>query len=195
VAKTYQVTFCTYTVFPMRESFFNEFSLRNEDGEPLSDAVSVVFVELSKLEKILRKPIEEMSSMEKWAIFLQYADKPEQRKLVEQIAESKGEIKMALNTLIHVSQDERERAINRSRRMWQTDYESNMNTARETGFIAGCAEGRTEGRAEGRTEGRTEGRAEERIEVAKNALRKNFSVEDIAAITGLSPAEIEVLRQ
>ena len=40
---------------------------------------------------------------------------------------------MAMDALIHVSQDERERAINRSRRMWQTDYESNMNTARESG--------------------------------------------------------------
>jgi predicted transposase/invertase (TIGR01784 family) len=53
---------------------------------------------------------------------------------------------MALNTLIHVSQDERERAINRSRRMWQSDYESNMNTSREAGYIEGRNEGRSEGR-------------------------------------------------
>jgi predicted transposase/invertase (TIGR01784 family) len=135
LARSYQVTFCTYTVFPNREKFINEFTLRNEDGEQLNDAVTAVFVELSKLDKILKKPIDEMSSLEKWSLFLQYADKPEQRELVEQIAESKGEIKMALNTLIHVSQDERERAINRSRRMWQTDYESNMNTSREAGRI------------------------------------------------------------
>jgi predicted transposase/invertase (TIGR01784 family) len=171
LARTYQVTFCTYSVFPNREKFINEFTMRNEDGEQLSDAVSVVFVELSKLGKILQKPIEEMSSIEKWAIFLQYADKPKQRELVKKIAESKGEIKMALNTLIHVSQDERERAINRSRRMWQTDFESNMNTSREAGGI------------------------EKAIEVARNALRENLSVETVAKITGLSPAEIKALRQ
>jgi predicted transposase/invertase (TIGR01784 family) len=183
LARSYQVTFCTYPVFPNRKKFVNEFTLRNEDGEQLSDAVTVVFVELSKLGKIIKKPIGEMSSIEKWAIFLQYADKPKQRELVEKIAESKGEIKMALNTLIHVSQDERERAINRSRRMWQTDFESNMNTSREAGFI------------EGRSEGRTEGSNERAITVARSALRKNFSVDDIADITGLSPAEIEALRQ
>jgi hypothetical protein len=65
-----------------------------------------------------------MTSLEMWAIFLQYADKPEKKEIVERVAEAKGEIKMALNTLIHVSQDERERAINRSRRIWQTDKES-----------------------------------------------------------------------
>jgi predicted transposase/invertase (TIGR01784 family) len=39
-----------------------------------------------------------------------------------------------------VSQDERERAINRSRRMWRTDYESDMNTARENGRLEGSNE-------------------------------------------------------
>jgi predicted transposase/invertase (TIGR01784 family) len=171
LARSYQVTFCTYTVFPNREKFVNEFTLRNEDGEQLNDAVTTVFVELSKLDKILKKPIDEMSSIEKWSLFLQYADKPEQRELVEQIAESKGEIKMALNTLIHVSQDERERAINRSRRMWQTDYESNMNTSREAGGI------------------------ERAIEVAKNLFPLGLSAEDIAKATKLSLAEVEALRQ
>jgi predicted transposase/invertase (TIGR01784 family) len=63
--------------------------------------------------------------------------------------------------------------------MWQTDYESNMNTSREAGFI------------EGRTEGRTEGH----IEVAKNLLSMGFPIVDIAKATALSPSEIEALRQ
>jgi predicted transposase/invertase (TIGR01784 family) len=67
--------------------------------------------------------------------------------------------------------------------MWQSDYESNMNTSREAGFI------------EGRNKGHSEGHSEGRIEVARNALRKNFSIDDIADITGLSRAEIEALRQ
>jgi predicted transposase/invertase (TIGR01784 family) len=172
-----------YPAFPKRKKFINEFTLRNEDGEQLSDAVTAVFVELSKLGKIIKKPIDEMSTLEKWAIFLQYADKPKQRELVEKIAESKGEIKMALDTLIHVSQDERERAINRSRRMWQTDFESNMNTSREAGFI------------EGRNKGRSEGSNERAIIVAKNLLSMGFPIVDIAKATALSPAEIEALQQ
>ena len=186
LARTYQVTFCTYTVFPKRESFVNEFTMRNEDGEPFNDAITIVFVELSKLETILNKPVEQMSPLEMWAIFLQYADKPEQRDIVERVAEAKGEIKMALDTLIHVSQDERERAINRSRRMWQTDYESNMNTSRETGLILGREEGRAEGRAEGRTEGRTEGYAEAQREAIFKMRNAKLSDEQIATIFELS---------
>jgi predicted transposase/invertase (TIGR01784 family) len=139
LAKTYQVTFCTYTVFPERDGFVNEFVLRNREGETLSDAVTVMFAELSKLDKILQKPVEQMTSLEMWSIFLQYADKPEHREIVERVTEAKEEIRMAMEALIHVSQDERERAVNRSRRMWQTDYESNINTAREKGHAEGHA--------------------------------------------------------
>ena len=172
LAKTYQVTFCTYTVFPEQEKFVNEFTMCNEDGEQLNDSLTVVFVELSKLEKILQKPVEQMTSLEKWSIFLQYADKPEYRYILERVAEVKGEIKMALNKLIHVSQDERERAINRSRRMWQTDYQSDMNTSREAGLIEGLIKGQTEGRTEGRIEGRTEGRTEGLEEGSRKSQRE-----------------------
>jgi predicted transposase/invertase (TIGR01784 family) len=208
LAKTYQVTFCTYTVFAKRKDFVNEFGLRNEDGELLSDAVTAVFVELTKLKDILKKPVEDMSSLEMWAIFLQYADKPEQREIVERVAGVKGEIRMALDTLIHVSQDERERAINRSRRMWRTDMESNMNTARESGRIEGRAEGLdqgltlgraegldqglTLGRAEGLDQGLTLGRAEGRREAILKMRKANMSDQQIASVYDLP---VDTVRQ
>ncbi|MDR0381383.1 MAG: hypothetical protein LBH86_05255 [Oscillospiraceae bacterium] len=37
-----------------------------DDGEQLSDAITSVFVELSKLEDILQKPIEQMTALEQW---------------------------------------------------------------------------------------------------------------------------------
>jgi predicted transposase YdaD len=92
---------------------------------------------------------------------------------------------MALNTLIHVSQDERERAINRSRRMWQTDMESNMYTARESGRIEGITVGRAEGITVGRAEGITEGRDAERREMILKMRRANMTDEQIASICGL----------
>ena len=47
LAQTYQVTFCSYTVFPGRTDYVNSFSLRHDkDNELLSDAVHVVYVGL-----------------------------------------------------------------------------------------------------------------------------------------------------
>jgi hypothetical protein len=60
----------------------NEFVLRNEDGEPLNDTITIVFIELTKLKKILHKPVAEMTALEMWSIFLQYADKDDYRDII-----------------------------------------------------------------------------------------------------------------
>jgi len=173
LAKTYQVTFCTYTVFQGRETFVNEFMLRNDEGDLLNDSITEVFVELTKLERVVQKPVEQMSALEQWSVFLQFVDKDEHRGVVDKIAETKEEIKMAMETLIHVSQDEKERAINRSRRMWQTDYESDMNTSRQTG--------------------REEGEETKAMSIAKKLLIRNMPVDEIIEITGLTREQIESL--
>ena len=58
---------------------------------------------------------------------------------------------MAGNRLMSISQDERERAVFRSRRMYQTDLQSDLATAEDRGKAAG--------------------RLERSIEVARNALQ------------------------
>lgn len=59
LARTYQVTFCAYTVFPGRTGYVNSFSMRHdEDNELLSNAIHVIYVELSKLQEILKKSVE-----------------------------------------------------------------------------------------------------------------------------------------
>jgi hypothetical protein len=70
LAMTYQVTFCSYTVFADCEEYVNAYSLRHDkSGKLLSDAIHVVYVELSKLERIEKKAVEEMTELEKWAVF------------------------------------------------------------------------------------------------------------------------------
>jgi len=77
---------------------------------------------------------------------------------------------MAGNLLMSISQDERERAVFRSRRMYQTDMESNIATAEDRG------------------------RKESKMEVAKNALQMNISTDDIIKLTGLTLEELESLK-
>ena len=146
LAQTYQVTFCSYTVFPNRADYVNTFSLRHDkDNELLSDAVHVVYVELSKLQEIMRKSVNDMTDLEKWAVFFQYAGEPTYRETVNKVIASKEELQMAGELLMSISQDERERAVFRSRRMYQTDLQSDLATAEDRGERRGRAEGRTEG--------------------------------------------------
>ena len=127
----------------------NTFSLRHDkDNGLLSDAIHVIYVELSKLKGILKKPVADMTDLEKWALFLRYADIRKYRDRVNEVIESKEAMQMAGNLLMSVSQDERERAVFRSRRMYQTDMQSNWNTVFDNGLMRGREEGRLEGRRE-----------------------------------------------
>lgn len=176
LSRTYQVTFCSYTVFPNRSDYVNSFSLRHdEDNELLSDAIQVVYVELSKLQEIMKKSVDDMTDLEKWAVFFQYASEPNHRETVNKVIASKEVLQMAGNLLMSISQDERERAVFRSRRMYQTDMQSNLATAEDRG--------------------ERRGERKSRIEIARNALQMKMSVADIAKLTGLSHDEIESLRK
>ena len=195
LARSYQVTFCSYTVFPERSAYCNSFSLRHdEDNTLLCDAIHIVFVELSKLQRILKKSVDEMTDLEKWAIFFRYADSDRCREQVNRVIASKEVLQMAGELLMSISKDERERAVFRSRRMYQTDLMSNLATAEDRGRREGRQEGLRDGRIEGLRDGRIEGNHDARVEIAKKMLRRNRPLEEIIEDSGLTREEVEALR-
>jgi len=135
LVRTYQVTFCMDTVFPELPHFVNRFSLRTPEGIQLNDQLNIVLVELSKLDETLKKPVKELTSFEKWSLFLRFAQNPMHRKLINDIIDNKKEIEMAATLLREISQDECERARLRSRRMYETDMISNLLTAERRGRL------------------------------------------------------------
>ena len=174
LARTYQVTFCSYTVFPHRIEYVNSFSLRHDrDNELLSDAIQVFYIELSKLRELLKKPVETMADLEKWALFFRYANDSRCRDKVNEIIQSKEALQMAGELLMGISQDERERAVFRSRRMYQTDLQSNLATAEDRG--------------------ERRGRQERNLEFARMMLSDGEPIEKIMRYTGLTRQEITQL--
>lgn len=186
LSKTYQVTFCMYPVFSHRAGYVHSFSLRNDaDNELLSDAIHVIFVELSKLQEVMKKPVGEMTDLDKWAIFFRYAGEPKYRETVNKVIESKEALQMAGDVLMSISQDERERAVFRSRRMYQTDLESNLATAEDRG--------RHIGRNEGINEGINIGERNRNIAIAKKMLAIGEPIDKIMLVTDLTRHDIESL--
>ena len=178
LARTYQVTFCSYTIFPNQTEYVNSFSMRHDkNNELLSDAIQIVYVELSKLHEIMKKSVYDMTDLEKWAIFFQYANEPTYRDTVNKVIESKEALKMAGNLLMSISQDERERAVFRSRKMYQTDRESDLATVEDRG----------------KKIGKEIGRLERNTEIAQNMLSEGLSFDTIMKCTGLTRHEIEKL--
>ena len=172
LSRSYQITFCSYTVFPNMQDYVNSFSLRHDTtGELLSNAISLTFVELSKLGEVVKKPISDMSVLDKWSVFFQYAPDLEHRDVVNRVIESEEVLQVAGNLLMSISQNERERAIFRSRRKFQTDLQSDLATAEDRG------------------------RVERSFEIARNLLKISLPLEQISISTGLTREEVENLRE
>lgn len=57
----------------------------DEDNELLSDAIHVVYVELSKLQETMKKSVYDMTDLEKWAVFFRYANESTYRGTVNEV--------------------------------------------------------------------------------------------------------------
>jgi predicted transposase/invertase (TIGR01784 family) len=192
LARSYQITFCSYTVYPDSPDYVNSFSMRHDTtGELFSDALHVVYVELSKLEEIIEKPVNDMSILEKWSVFFQYAPDPMYREAINKVIASEEVLTVAGNLLMNISQNENERAIYRSRKKFQTDYQSDLATSWDNGEIEGIAKGIVIGKAEGREEGREEGI----MDTARKLYKLGVSYEIISLSTGMDETKLRGILQ
>ncbi|MDR1059947.1 MAG: PD-(D/E)XK nuclease family transposase, partial [Clostridiales bacterium] len=128
--QSFQITFCGYAVFPKRTDFIRRFSFRDADGAELANDVGIVFIELTKLGEVLKKPVKDMTRLEQWCVFFGCADNPKCRDILNKLNAAREDIRMATELLASISRDERERALFRSRRIAQLDMEHNYAVAR-----------------------------------------------------------------
>jgi cytochrome c-type biogenesis protein CcmH/NrfG len=132
-----------------------------------------------------------MTDMEKFSVFLRYAENPDHREIVNRVIESKEGLAVAGEVLMSVSKDEREKAIFRSRRMALADQESNRITAERNLKTALLEAEKRVDEAEKKADEAEKAKA---IAIAKNLLMMNLPIEQIVKATGLTREEIEGLR-
>jgi len=204
LARTWQVTFCAYNIFPGDGRYFRAATLRDEEGKLLMDDITMAFVELPKAADLSKKPVSELTSLDMWTLFFGYAHRSEYHKVMGAIFKKKKEVDMAGTLLKSISKDERERAVLRSRRMFQTDMESNRITAERRGIKIGEERGEKRGEERGIKIGEERGikigeergekrRDADRKEAARILLAKGLSLDIIAEATKLTLDEIKRL--
>ena len=188
--QTYQIALLARERFFPDDVFLHTFEYYDPDHKvSLNGRTQIITLELSKLDEIVEKPIDEMSISERWAVFFEYLTDKGRRDKINTILEYEEGIAMAGQVLMTVSRDEEERARLFRDEKIELDYQSKMVTAQRIGFKKGLEEGHKEGREEGHKEGREEGREE----IARNALAEGLSFETVQKITGLDLETIKNL--
>jgi predicted transposase/invertase (TIGR01784 family) len=140
-------------------------------GVSLNGKSRIITLELSKLDRVVEKPIKDMDAPELWGVFFQYLPDKAKRGIINEIIACEEGIAMASEVLISVSRDEVEQAWLRSREKYELDTQSDLTYARQ--------------------EGRQEGEQKGRINIARNALAEGATVEFVQKITGLDMETIK----
>jgi predicted transposase/invertase (TIGR01784 family) len=165
--KCYVICITNFNVIKKTTDYIKDYRFRDRQGNDLTDDETIVFLDLSKIEAVLTKPVDEMTNVEKWAVFFKYVGDESKRDILNNILEGAEGIQMATNILLTVSKDEEARAQYESELRFQLDQSSRMAGAKK------------------------EGRKEAQIEMAKKMLKRGISIEDVLEDSGLTIEELE----
>ena len=181
--QAYQIAILVKERFFHDEEFSHNFEYYDSvRGVSLNGKSRIITLELSKLEKIIDNPIDEMSAQERWAIYFKYLTDKSKRSEINKIISLEDGIAMASEILKNISKDEIERARLMSEYKYQLDTQSKLVTAKRAGIQEGLEKGLAKGKKEGIAEGLEKGIEEGKKEVQNyilNLIDQGLSREEI----------------
>lgn len=108
--KCYLICIMNYSVFEDDTEYYRNIMFRDEHGTPLTDDENIIFLELSKIDHLIEKPVDALTDIEMWMIFFRFATDKNKRELINKILIKEEGINMAVQILEKMSLSEEERA-------------------------------------------------------------------------------------
>ena len=140
--QAYQIAILDKKKFFKDKDFFHSFEYYDPIRKvSLNGKSRIITLELSKLDFIVGKNIDEMNSQERWAIYFRYSSDKSKRKEINRIIELEEGIAMASEVLKSISKDEKERFRLLSEYKYQLDAQSKLVHAEQKGLQKGIQKG------------------------------------------------------
>ncbi|MDR1110297.1 MAG: Rpn family recombination-promoting nuclease/putative transposase [Deltaproteobacteria bacterium] len=162
--KAYHITIFNFSVLDSIIGYKEKFLYKGEISNLIkTEHNSFIIIDMTNLSDAVKKPVKNMTSLEMWLVFLKYANDPQYRSIINQIDLAKGEIKMAHQALLDLSQDDRERARLLSISKFQMDYDSHVSAEIELAEKRGAEQATQKSQHEIIAHMRSEGLDDEKI--------------------------------
>lgn len=192
--RVYQISILANKSFFPDKDFYHSFEYYDHvKGVSLNGKTQIITIELTKLDNVVDKSIEEMNTKEYWAIFFRYLTDRSKRGIINEILKREEGLAMASEVVMSISKDWEERMRIFSEEKRQLDIQSSFAHARKEGYKTGHREGHKEGHKEGHREGHREGDKERQKRTAQKMKIAGEPLSKIINFTELSPEEIEKL--
>ena len=145
-----------------------------------NSVIQYIYIELNELiGYTIKKSLEDYTLKDSWIRFLTTYEQDKKSGVLKKLCELEEGIRMAEETILRVTEEERRIARELSREKYQMLLEAERGDARR------------EGLAEGRAEGFADGEYQAKLDMAKLMKTMNYSLDDIHKITGLAIQEIK----
>ena len=131
--------------------------MKSQSGAELAGRLNVVFIDLLEIKKLFGTPVEQLTPLQKWGLFLSYADDGSKADYISQIANSEEGIMEADRIAQRMSEEDanwfRQNSIDIARR----DYNSTMEHYQQMGLEKGLKQGIEKGLKQGMQQGLEKG--------------------------------------
>ena len=130
----YQIAILAKGRFFLDEEFMHTFEYYDPEREiSLGGKSRIITIELSKLDRVVEKPANDMNTQESWAVYFRFlTDKSKRFKINDILVKEEG-IAMASEVLLNISKDEIEQARLMSELKYELDTQSNLVEAKREG--------------------------------------------------------------
>ena len=173
IKKIILINILGYNMFKKYDEYIHKTAivLDGHREEIVIDNIEWWFIELPKFRK-MHKNIN--SKIDQWLLFID----DEEKELVKMAEEKNQTLQKAREEMNYLTGDAAVRRLAELREIWELDYNSDINYAREKGEKSGLKKGRKE----------------EKKEIAKKLLKLQMPIEQISEITNLTEEEIKNMK-
>lgn len=181
--KVYQISVLNFHYKKDDNRELSWYTMKDVSGKTLADKLNIIFIDLVTIRQKFGTPIEKLTSIEKWGLFLSYIDDLGKAQYIEDLIRSEKGIMAAGKTV---------KKISKSDDNWY--YQNSI-------FIAECDRNTIqanlkkkaieEGRAQGRAQGLAEGIQQKTIEDARSFYANGASLELISKSLKIPIAEVK----
>ncbi len=177
--------------------------MKSQSGAELAGRLNVVFIDLLEIKKLFGTPVEQLTPLQKWGLFLSYADDGSKADYISQIAKSEEGIMEADRIAQRMSEEDanwfRQNSIDIARRDYnstmehyqQMGLEQGLEKGLKQGIEKGLRQGMQQGLEQGIQQGMQQGAQQKAIEDARSFYANGVSVDIIAKSLNMTVDQVK----
>lgn len=183
--KVYQISVLNFHLPKDDKCELTWYNMKNQKGRILSGHLNVIYIDLLVIKKLVGTPVEKLTPLQKWGLYLSYADDESKSDYIKQITRSEEGIMAADLIIGKMSEDEANWFRQNSYDIAMRDRNTELKNSKKKAMESGRKQGLKQGLKMGIQQGIQQGFQQKAFEDAENFLREKIPPEQVARCIGL----------